>query len=203
VAGVVTPRKPERTVVEPGGPRISLFVWAILVVILLGAAAAVGFFVGGRVEVVVPRKDIAAYHRITGADLEERTIWKEGSNGTDVRRKSELVGHVALTDLPSGHPVESADAISPPASAPAHPVILEVTPGNASALDLEVGEPIVLNLSPKRRGVEPDSLPGWLVAIPDDGADAKQAYAVALAPAEARRLLELLGRSRLLISSGN
>lgn len=199
----MTAPKPERTVVEPGGPRISLFAWAVLIAFVLAGAAAATFLVRGRVEVVVPTKDIAAFQRITRADLEGRTVWKEGSNGTDVRRPSELVGQVAVTDLASGEPVESADVISPPPSAPAHPVILEVTPGNASALDLEVGAPIVLNLTPMRRGVEPDSLTGWLAAIPEDGADTKQAYAVALAPAEAGRLLELLGRSRLLISSGS
>lgn len=182
------------TLSAPGRLRVSIF---ILLMVVLVAIAIVGVAVSGGgepVQRVVPRVDIPAYHVIGPGDVTTRAVSGEG----DFERPVTLFGRLTLEPLATGEPI-AADAVTPQVVGEVGPVRLELTPENASALALQPGDRVVLDLSPTSTGVRPAEIPAILAGVPDIEDNARQAYIVALKRCNARRLLRVLGRSRLLI----
>ncbi|MEZ5078271.1 MAG: SAF domain-containing protein [Solirubrobacterales bacterium] len=178
-----------------------LFWYGTLVAILAAAALYVGLVVRGRTTVVVPVHDIAAFSRIEADDLSADSVLAQGSDGSDFDSVADVEGRLARRDLGAGDAI-AADDVTPPLGPDLGPVHLQLQAEPASALGLDPGDRVDLMLTPVQPGLEATKVGAVLLAAPaaQDGKGA-ESYVVALTPDAARRLLDGLGRSKLLIAA--
>jgi hypothetical protein len=173
-------------------PRISLFLWAFVIVVAIALSAILadrGSHDADLAEAMSAR-DLPAYHVIQRGDLEK----------APAAREEELLGRITLRGFPTGTSIP-VDATMPIPAASRSGVAIELRADDASAFEFHSGDLARLRLTPLVRGVAPISMPALVLGVPEgDEEEGGEPYVVLVGRRNVDALFAALGRSRVLIS---
>jgi hypothetical protein len=185
--------------IETESGRSASFVFLVASVVgLIALGAFISWLIRGKGEVVAAKRDIPAFTLLSRADLEEKSVRKQGRE-IGPGSIDEFVGKYTGAALAQGDEVDGEGLID----AGPHgigEVRIQVQPDQADALGFAVGEEVRLWLAPTKRVGAEIVLCARLLGIPEAASPAEQTYVVGLSKRNAHRLIDRLGRSRLLIT---
>jgi SAF domain len=180
------------------GPSRSFFLTLVGVVGVIVVAALLVSHIRGEGEVVVAKREIPAFSRLDEDDLRTVSVDKQGREVSSATA-DELVDKYTREALAEGQELDGEDVIDGgPHGIGA--VRIQLHPDQADALDLTAGEEVRLWLSPGEEAGVGLIISARLLEIPEVDSPADQTYVVGLSKRDAYRLIDRLGRSRLLIT---
>lgn len=183
---------------QRGRPRLSLL-WLLLGLVgLIALVAGIATEVRGSVDVVVAKRAIPPFTKLTPADLESDSVSSEGFAGSGASLE-DLEGSYTTTAIAAGKRIESSDVLALPAGG-AGRLRFQIQPNRVEALGLKPGEKVRLWFSPSDEGGEEAAICARLLAVPKSDSVAEQNYVIGVATAQAHTLVAHLGRSRLLLT---
>jgi hypothetical protein len=180
------------------GRSTSILFLLVGVVALIALGASLLWLSEGKGEVVVAKRDIPAFTLLTSEDLEQKSVRNQGRQ-LGPGSIDEFAGKYTVTALSQGDELDG-DGLIEAEPGGIGEVRIQVHPDQADALGLTVGEEVRLWLAPTEEAGTGISLCARLLAAPEAASPGDQTYVVGLTKRNANRLIDRLGRSRLLIT---
>lgn len=188
---------------EDDQPKLSvpMVVWPFIGVAALFVIAVGVPLMGGTVRLTVPKADLEEGHLITYADLVTKE-WDQYGLGKVATSRSQVVGRVTQTALGSDEPIPVAALTGKVPSDYSRLTRVRFRTEHSATVDVENGDRVKLLFAPTvaSEAPAPAVIHAVLLDVTEDG-DA-HVYFVATAPGDRDALLRLVGRSRLLVTSG-
>jgi len=180
---------------------IPMSVWpAVVVIAIIGVAVSVRGC-AQKIDVAVPVRDLPALHQITAADLTSITMKERDAGAKELRTASDLVGRVTRTKLSQKARVmnDAVTKVTGANYAQRSPVAFHVD--SSTAGEPESGDEITLAFAPTAdaKGTSPVVLSALLIEAKEIEAGGTD-YVVAVSRKDRQRLLNVVARSRLLVS---
>lgn len=183
-------------------PCVPLWVWPALLLLLLSGIHAARIEKEGTVTAVVATRELRAFHRITGEDLEVKKLRRQDRRMSVFKTAEEVQGRVARVVLKKGKPVEQSQVTKPVAdSLYAERVPVAFKSERSSSWQVAPGDQVQLLLAPT--GDDHELPAGVIDALLVDlrkGKGATVEYVVAVKLRDRSELLSLVGRSQLLVA---
>lgn len=182
---------------ESGSSSSFLFIFLGVVALIVVAALFVADC-RGEGKVVVAKREIPAFSRLGEDDLKTVSVDEQGREvGSDT--VDDLVGKYTREPLAEGDELDGEDVFE---GGPRGigTVRLQLHPDQADALEFTAGGEVRLWLSPEEETGAGLVIGARLLEMPEVDSPADQTYVVGLSKRNAHRLVDRLGRSRLLIA---
>jgi Flp pilus assembly protein CpaB len=190
-----------RTVVGEGRPRVPVLGWPLFAVLLIGAAGLFMPLICGKVGILVPTKDLSAYHRLETADLETKQVWRRGLDDGVAQTHALLEGRVTRRAIGKGERIRMDELTQAVDSTALTGVQLALRPARSSSLGVKPGDRVRLRLAPTTDSADLGSVTvGALLLDAAEGSDGTTDYVVVLKQGDVKRVLAVVGRSELFVT---
>jgi hypothetical protein len=182
-------------------PALPVMIVPAIVVLLLTLMTLGLRVFHGDAKVPVLAHDIAAGTEISGTDFAAKPKSFSGFGGGEaLDKRTQIVGHVATERITAGTAIGSAQLTKQAvASSYTHEMTLRFRAEDATTVEVDSGDRVRLMFAPANdaESARAEIVPATLIDATKDGATTT--FFVAIESDEARNLLELVGRSRLIV----